>query len=662
MDEGENKPPMAENELAASSAALKLVLVYAIFACLWILFSDKAVAWSFSDPAMITLASMIKGWLFVVVTSLLLFSLIRRLLKQVIAASGSALEAQMERTRAIQLLASIADSSPDVIFAKDLEGRYLLINRETARVMGKTAKQALGFDDVTLFPSRQAERIRADDRRVIDENRTDTREETLFTADGERTYMAIKGPLRNEHGKVIGLFNISRDITKRKQDELALLESKALLQEIIEHSPLSMALVNMSGTIEYINRKAVETFGYLPQEIPDMDRWWAQAYPDQAYRAEVITLWMGLLQKALANRHEIERREYKVTCKDGSVKTATIFGVGVANKVLVIFEDVTGRMQAEEVLKASEEKYRALVETTGTGYLIIDGAGKVLDANPEYVRLSGHRELRDIVGRHVTEWTVESEKEKNSRAVAQCSRDGFIRNLVIYYVDANGQTTPVEINATAVGAGNSLKIISLCRDVTDRKQVEDQVRQLAFHDMLTMLPNRRLFNDRLSQAMATSKRSGCYCALMFLDLDDFKTLNDQYGHEVGDMLLVEAANRLKNCVREMDTVARFGGDEFVVMISDLGADRAASVAQARIVAEKIRVALSVPYRLTVRQEGKPGVPLEYRCSASIGVSLYLNHEATQNDILRSADDAMYEAKKAGRNSIRFDELNDGMTT
>ncbi|OHC71491.1 MAG: hypothetical protein A3H93_20325 [Rhodocyclales bacterium RIFCSPLOWO2_02_FULL_63_24] len=190
-------------------------------------------------------------------------------------------------------------------------------------------------------------------------------------------------------------------------------------------------------------------------------------------------------------------------------------------------------------------------------------------------------------------------------------------------------------------------------DITERKRMEEQVRQLAFHDTLTQLPNRRLFSDRLRQTMAASKRSAQYGALMFLDLDDFKPLNDRHGHGVGDMLLIEAADRLKSCVREMDTVARFGGDEFVVMISELDVDRAESAAQAAIIADKIRHALSEPYRLTIRHQGVADTEIEHRCTASIGVALFIDHEASPDEILKWADAAMYQAKEAGRNSIRF---------
>jgi diguanylate cyclase (GGDEF)-like protein len=140
---------------------------------------------------------------------------------------------------------------------------------------------------------------------------------------------------------------------------------------------------------------------------------------------------------------------------------------------------------------------------------------------------------------------------------------------------------------------------------------------------------------------------------MFLDLDNFKLLNDTHGHEVGDLLLIEAADRLKSCVREMDTVARFGGDEFVVMISELDADKTGSTTQAGIIAEKIRAALAKPYELKIQHEGKAETTVEHHCTASIGVALFIKDEASQDNILKWADMAMYQAKEAGRNLARF---------
>lgn len=186
------------------------------------------------------------------------------------------------------------------------------------------------------------------------------------------------------------------------------------------------------------------------------------------------------------------------------------------------------------------------------------------------------------------------------------------------------------------------------------RQALHQVWELAFHDALTGLSNRRLLNDRLGQAMVVSQRSKLFGALIFLDLDNFKPLNDMYGHEVGDSLLVEAARRLKTCVREADTVARFGGDEFVVLLTALSADQKEAAESAGRVAEKIRHVLSEPYELCAPQ-GPQGelVSVVHRCTASLGVALFQGNKATMADVLKWADVAMYEAKDTGRDRICF---------
>ena len=207
--------------------------------------------------------------------------------------------------------------------------------------------------------------------------------------------------------------------------------------------------------------------------------------------------------------------------------------------------------------------------------------------------------------------------------------------------------------------GDSLKYhIAVVEDITERKLLEEKVRQLAFYDVLTELPNRRLLLDRLTQAMAASKRTGRYGALLFLDLDNFKPLNDTHGHEAGDLLLIEVARRLTSSVREIDTVSRFGGDEFAVLLSDVVADKAESTKEVGTIAEKIRVKLAEPYLLEIRRDVNTVTTVEHRCSASIGVVVFIDHECSHEDILRRADNAMYQAKVAGRNAVAFHEAND----
>lgn len=200
--------------------------------------------------------------------------------------------------------------------------------------------------------------------------------------------------------------------------------------------------------------------------------------------------------------------------------------------------------------------------------------------------------------------------------------------------------------------GNALRAIGTHTDITERKHMEELIRQQALYDILTKLPNRRLLVDRLTQAMSVSKRTNYHGAVLFLDLDNFKPLNDTHGHEAGDLLLIEVADRLKHCVRESDTVARMGGDEFVVVLAQLDKNLDKSRQQAAKLAEKIRAALAKPYLIKMQENGK-NITVKHRCTASIGYVLFIDEQNNINDILRNADDAMYQAKNAGRDLVRF---------
>jgi diguanylate cyclase (GGDEF)-like protein len=199
----------------------------------------------------------------------------------------------------------------------------------------------------------------------------------------------------------------------------------------------------------------------------------------------------------------------------------------------------------------------------------------------------------------------------------------------------------------------ALALEQLGAEMQERRKAEEQVRRLAFYDMLTQLPNRLLLNERLQLARAASRRSGHFGAVLFLDLDNFKPLNDRHGHAVGDLLLVEVARRLLHCVREVDTVARFGGDEFVLVLSELAVAPVRSATLAMQVAHKVQAALSAPYQLCAPGDGPQPDCVEHHCSVSIGMALFDAHSGEANAILKQADAAMYRAKEAGRHAIRM---------
>ena len=200
------------------------------------------------------------------------------------------------------------------------------------------------------------------------------------------------------------------------------------------------------------------------------------------------------------------------------------------------------------------------------------------------------------------------------------------------------------MSAATIKIGGEACVLAVTRDITESKQAEDEIRNLSFYDPLTRLPNRRLLLERMRQGRAGGYRSHRKRALLFVDLDDFKTLNDALGHETGDLLLREASKRLGSCARDGETLARLGGDEFVVLLDDLSELAEEAASQAKAEAEKILFALRQPYWIAGR---------ECLSSASIGITVFGDEHESGNRVLQQADIAMYQAKAAGRNTMRF---------
>lgn len=276
--------------------------------------------------------------------------------------------------------------------------------------------------------------------------------------------------------KVFVLFD---DITERVRAERVLRNSERTLRRVLEQAPTAIAIHNLDGQIEFINRKFSETFGYRQEDIPTLDSWVSRAYPDRAYREKLSKIWSEWIENSLRTGREMAGGEFQVVCRDGSVKTAFITGIVTPDKkVLSLLDDVTSRVEAERALRERESLYRALVETTRTGYVVIDGHGKVLDANREYVRLTGHTDLKEIMGRNVLDWTAQHHRQKNDEAVAQCARDGRILDLEVDYADKAGGVVPIEVNATVVSRNGMPQILALCRDIAKRRQIDAELRVL----------------------------------------------------------------------------------------------------------------------------------------------------------------------------------------
>jgi diguanylate cyclase (GGDEF)-like protein/PAS domain S-box-containing protein len=338
---------------------------------------------------------------------------------------------------------------------------------------------------------------------------------------------------------------------------------------------------------------------------------------------------------------------HRLLMEDGRIKwveercSSSFDEAGKPLRSIGTVQDVTER---EEL--AEQARIAAVAFETQEAMIVTDRSNRIIKVNAAFTQVTGYQEA-DVIG-------------QNPRILSSGRHDSeFYRKMWAEIVELgrwagevwdkskDGRVYPKWLTITAVKfRGEVTHYVAVFIDISERKRAEEEIRNLAFNDSLTQLPNRRSLMDRLQLSFGQSRRSGHYCALMFLDLDHFKILNDTRGHDYGDLMLREVANRMSLCVRDTDSVARFGGDEFVVLLEGLSLKSEEAVLQAGHIAEKIRDSLSQPYHL------KNSVHLS---SPSIGVVLFKGDDTNSEDLLKQADMAMYRAKDGGRNMVRFFE-------
>jgi diguanylate cyclase (GGDEF)-like protein/PAS domain S-box-containing protein len=313
---------------------------------------------------------------------------------------------------------------------------------------------------------------------------------------------------------------------------------------------------------------------------------------------------------------------------------------------------IARREQVDRDLHEQEEFFRLIAENVEDFIAVLDLKGRRVYNSPSYARLFG--DVKSLKGTDSFAEIHPDDRERVKQVFNDSLQRGIGQGTEYRFVLPNGDICHMESSSGLIknSQGKPQSGVVVSHDVTERKIVEQKIKEFAFYDTLTHLPNRRLLGDRLEQAIAACKRSGRYGAVMFLDLDNFKPLNDKYGHKAGDLFLVEVARRLASCVREVDTVARFGGDEFVVVLTELAGTESECAKEAHIVAEKIRVALTEQYLLNPDPAGTAQTITHQNVGASIGVVLF-NNDVSPEDILKWADKAMYQAKESGRNQICF---------
>jgi diguanylate cyclase (GGDEF)-like protein/PAS domain S-box-containing protein len=420
-----------------------------------------------------------------------------------------------------------------------------------------------------------------------------------------------------------------------------------LAQFAMDNVSIEIYWLDRNARICNANNHACKTLGYTREELrqlslPDID----PNYP--------IALWLEHWQDLKRDKTQSFQTLHK--CKNGEIFPVEV----VANYVCFdgheyyvgFARDISERKSVEDALHKEKEFFRLIAENVQDFIAVLDLEGRRIYNSPSYNRLFGNVEA--MKGTNSFAEIYPDDRERVKHVFNESVQYGIGLRTEYRFLLPDGSIRHMESSSGLIknSQGEPQSVIVVSHDVTERKMVEQEIKKLAFYDILTQLPNRRLLDDRLEQAIAACKRSSKYGAVMFLDLDNFKPLNDTHGHKAGDLLLVEVARRLVGCVREVDTVARFGGDEFVVVLNELDGDEPECAGQASNVAEKIRVSLSGPYWLTSNSKGSTKMLLHQNVGASIGVALF-NMDASAENILKWADKAMYQAKDAGRNQICF---------
>ena len=555
-------------KLQSKNAAARVVFLYAVFACLWILFSDWILVWLVSDPTRIAFWSTVKGWLFVAVTSLLLFGMIQRQLSQTLNLSAresgaqALLNQQAQRSEALLNLPLATDAMNETDFlqhglsiTEQLTGsqigfvHFVHDDQETIELLTWSQSTLTGYCTASLdrhCPIRQAG----------------------IWADALRQRKPV---LINDYTNAPGKHGLP--------------EGHARLERLISVPVIEGGLVRMMMGV-----------GNKPLPYTDMD-------------VETARLVAQTLYRIFSKR----RSDQAMHQSQDSLKEAQ----RIASIGSYALDIATGRWESSEELDRLFGIRASFDRSVQSWESLIHPEDRVMMSEYFQNQVAGQHSMFD------KEYRIVKPDDEAERWVHGLGRLQF---------DAQGDLQ---------------KMVGTVQDITERKQSDSQIQALAFSDPLTGLPNRRLLLDRLEQAMAAALRHGHQGALLFIDLDDFKTLNDTLGHDKGDLLLQQISHRLIGCVREGDTVARLGGDEFIVLLENLISTLPEAAAQAQVVAVKILSALGQPYEL----EGHG-----HHSTASIGVTLFGGPQRENIDEpLKRGELAMYEAKAAGRNSIRLFE-------
>ena len=539
----------------------------------------------------------------------------------------------------------LAVNAPDIIWRFGADGTIRDVSGAFQRILGYSADQLIGGRLKTIVHPEDLQALRDFTKRVREAMEGQSVLTRLRRGDGQYAWLdGVTQAVRNDCGDIVEMISISRDVTERQRLKTELQATTALHQSVTESANDAIVSADASGTIVAWNPAAERLFGYGDADIlgRSVDVLIPERYRER-HRA-------GFRKRLADGAPPLHRKTVELSGirRDGSEfpleLSVASWGTNTGRFFTGILRDITDRKNSEDALRVAAAAFES-----SQGMVVSDAQRTILRVNKAFTRITGYTEEEAIgsktnllkSGRH-----DQAFYETMWRTIDRTgSWSGEIWNK-----RRNGEVYPEWLNITAVkgASGRVAHYVGTFNDITQRKEAEDRINELAYYDPLTHLPNRRLLMDRLHQTLAASLRNKQEGALLFVDLDHFKTINDTSGHDMGDLLLQEVAKRLATCTRDADTVARTGGDEFVVVLDGLSEIPEEAAAQAEIVGEKILSVLAEPYPIQGR---------EIRSTPSIGITLFGDQQGSIEELMKQADIAMYQAKSAGRNALRFFDPN-----
>lgn len=459
--------------------------------------------------------------------------------------------------------------------------------------------------------------------------------------DGEIRWMRMSASPRRLDAERVLWDGVLSDITQQREAERLARERDAQLASVLQHLPGGVSRVDREGRVLYVNPLQARWLNSVPTALEGQRL--VDVLPHPFLSRVQLPLERALKGDTTTVEVDLDTSDKPVVWRITLVPERS---AGEVSSVVIFAYDITEQKRLAHELRQQRTQLAGLVNAIPDVVSLKDAQGRYVSGNPVFARYLGRSE-REFIGLTDAQLLAPDEAER-ARALderAMAAWQPLVVEETLTFAE-DGYSGRFETVKTPIRDqyGRVTGVLSVCRDITDRQRAAQEIERLAFYDPLTGLPNRRLLLDRLNHAVAACQRHGRRGALLFIDLDNFKDLNDTLGHDMGDRLLAQVAQRLVECVRESDTVARFGGDEFVVMLENLEMVLHDAAAQVERVAEKLLARLNQPFDLGSQ---------EYFSTPSIGITLFGDQRSSVDELLKRADLAMYQAKAAGRNTQRF---------